>query len=173
MTNESLMIVFIMAIVAFLVFYVIGKYNENKTFLSKVETKWDDIYKVIKEELELMIKYANILKEEVQTEEIVCNDILLIINSYKNIDDVNELINNYSKIENCYEKFTIIYNNHKLSKTKKIKEMQEELNNLVSKIEYGREIYNNELNNYYSDTTKFISNLICKVFKFKRYNIFK
>lgn len=174
MKVESIVIIFIMAVIAFITFYIIGKYNRLKLYENRIINKWNTINKMIDEKTEILLKTITFLKEHVKEEEVTYNDINIVIDNYNKLDNVNDKINEYNNLEDSFDKlYKIGEKNSKINSDVEYNMLKEENNSINSKIEYSKEFYNNEVNIYNSKTSSFISNLVVKMFGFNRYNIFR
>lgn len=174
MKVESIVIIFIMAVIAFITFYIIGKYNRLKLYENRIINKWNTINKMIDEKTEILLKTITFLKEHVKEEEVTYNDINIVIDNYNKLDNVNDKINEYNNLEDSFDKlYKIGEKNSKINSDVEYNMLKEENNSINSKIEYSKEFYNNEVNIYNSKTSGFISNLVVKMFDLNRYNIFR
>lgn len=145
-----------------------------KFYVYKIENKWNDIYILIKEELNLLVKIVDYLKEDITYEEVLYNDIILFKNDYLNLSNINDKLMKYNQIEEYFSKlFELGDNNVKISNDVEFNLFKEEAKKIKDKIKYSKEFYNNEVNIYTKKTSGLISNLLCKVFSFQKYNIFK
>lgn len=174
MKIEAIVIVVIMAVIAFVTFYIIGKYNRLKLYESRIVNKWDAVNKLINEKTEVLLKTITFLREHIKEEEVTYNDINIIVSNYNNLTNINDKINEYSNLEEAFDKlYKIADINSKINSNVEYNMLKEESNNVNSKIEYSKEFYNNEVNVYNSKTSSFISNLVVKMFKLNKYNIFR
>lgn len=174
MEVESIVIIGIMAVIAFITFYIIGKYNRLKLYETKVTSKWDTVNKLINEKIAVLLKTITFLKEHIKEEEVTYNDMNIVVDNYNKLTNINDKINEYSNLEEAFDKlYKIAENNTKISSDVEYNMLKEENNNVNSKIEYSKEFYNNEVNIYNNKTSSFISNLVVKMFSFNRYNIFR
>ena len=174
MKIEAIIIIVIMAVIAFITFYIIGKYNRLKLYENRIINKWNTINKMIDEKTEILLKTITFLKEHVKEEEVTYNDINIVIDNYNKLDNVNDKINEYNNLEDSFDKlYKIGENNSKINSDVEYNMLKEENNSINSKIEYSKEFYNNEVNVYNSKTSSFISNLVVKMFDLNRYNIFR
>lgn len=174
MKIEAIVIVVIMAVIAFITFYIIGKYNKLKLYESRIINKWDAVNKLINEKIEILLKTITFLKEQIKEEEVTYNDIKIIVDNYNKLNNINDKINEYSNIEDSFEKlYKIVEINSKISDNVEYNMLKEENNSVNNKIEYSKEFYNNEVNTYNNKTSSFISNLVVKMFNLNRYNIFR
>ena len=174
MKIEAIVIVVMMAVIAFVTFYIIGKYNRLKLYESRIVNKWDAVNKLINEKTEVLLKIITFLREHIKEEEVTYNDINIIVSNYNNLTNINDKINEYSNLEEAFDKlYKIADINSKINSNVEYNMLKEESNNVNSKIEYSKEFYNNEVNVYNSKTSSFISNLVVKMFKLNKYNIFR
>ena len=174
MKIEAIVIVVMMAVIAFVTFYIIGKYNRLKLYETKVINKWEELSKLINEKIEVLLKTITFLREHIKEEEVTYNDINIIINNYNELNDINDKINEYSNLEDSFDKlYKISETNTKISDNVEYNMLKEENNSVNNKIEYSKEFYNNEVNTYNNKTSSFISNLVVKMFGFSKYNIFR
>ena len=174
MKIEAIIIVVIMAVIAFITFYIIGKYNKLKLYESRIINKWSAVNKLINEKIEVLLKTITFLREHIKEEEVTYNDIKIIIDNYNKLTNANDKINEYSNLEDSFDRlYKIVETNSKINSDVEYNMLKEENNSVNSKIEYSKEFYNNEVNVYNSKTSSFISNLVVKMFSFNRYNIFR
>ena len=174
MKIESIVIVVIMAVIAFITFYIIGKYNRLKLYESRIINKWNAVNKLINEKIEVLLKTITFLREHIKEEEVTYNDIKIIIDNYNKLTNANDKINEYSNLEDSFDRlYKIVETNSKINSDVEYNMLKEENNSVNSKIEYSKEFYNNEVNVYNSKTSSFISNLVVKMFGFSKYNIFR
>lgn len=174
MKIESIVIVVIMAVIAFITFYIIGKYNKLKLYESRIINKWNAVDKLINEKIEVLLKTITFLREHIKEEEVTYNDIKIIIDNYNKLTNANDKINEYTNLEDSFDRlYKIVETNSKINSDVEYNMLKEENNSVNSKIEYSKEFYNNEVNVYNSKTSSFISNLVVKMFSFNRYNIFR
>lgn len=174
MKIEAYIIIGIMAVIAFITFYIIGKYNRLKLYEGRIINKWDAINNLINEKIEILVKIITFLKEHIKEEEVTYNDINIIIDNYKKINNVNDKINEYSSLEESFDRlYKIVETNSKINSDVEYNMLKEENNSVNNKIEYSKEFYNNEVNTYNNKTSSFISNLVVKMFNLNRYNIFR
>ena len=61
MKIEAIVIVVMMAVIAFVTFYIIGKYNRLKLYETKVINKWEELSKLINEKIEVLVKTIDCL----------------------------------------------------------------------------------------------------------------
>lgn len=174
MKIEAYIIIGIMAVIAFITFYIIGKYNRLKLYEGRIINKWDAINNLINEKIEILVKIITFLKEHIKEEEVTYNDINIIIDNYKKINNVNDKINEYSSLEESFDRlYKIVETNSKINSDVEYNMLKEENNSVNNKIEYSKEFYNNEVNTYNNKTSSFISNLVVKMFNLNKYNIFR
>ena len=174
MRIEAIIIIVIMGIIAFITFYIIGKYNKLKLSESIIINKWNAVDKLINEKIEVLLKTIAFLKEHIKEEEVTYNDIKIIIDNYNKLTNINDKINEYSNLEESFDRlYNIVETNSKINSDVEYNMLKEENDSINSKIEYSKEFYNNEVNVYNSKTSSFISNLVVKMFGFSKYNIFR
>lgn len=173
METEVVVIIAIFAIIACLTFYVIGVYNKLKLFEQKIITKWDDVDNLINEKIQLLSETLGFFKGYIKEEEIAYKDVELIIDNYNKLNNPNERINEYSKLDDAFILLHNIGNNNsKLVDDSEYNLLKEEYEKINSKIDYSKEFYNNEVGEF-NNVSSFISNIVIKVFKFYKYNIFR
>ena len=174
MKIEVIVIILVVAIIAFIIFYIIGKYNSLKLYENKIISKWNDVNKLIQEKIEILSKLITYFREKIKEEEVTYNDINIIINNYNNLNNINDRINEYSTLEESFNKLYEMEKMYpKIDNDVEYNMLKEECNSVNGKIEYSKEFYNNEVNEYNNKSSGFISNLVMKMFKFNRYNIFR
>lgn len=173
METEVVIIISIFAIVACITFYIIGVYNKLKLYENKIITKWNDIDSLINEKIQILSKTIGFLKGYIKEEEVVYKDIEIIINNYNKLNNTNDRINEYSKLDDA---FNILYdigdNDSKLKEDIEYNMLKDDYDKINAKIDYSKEFYNNEVGEF-NNMSSFISNIVIKVFKFYKYNIFR
>ena len=112
-------------------------------------------------------------KGYIKEEEMVYKDMEIIIDNYNKLNNVNDRINEYSKIDDAfYALYTIGDDNAKLKEDIEYNMLKDDYDKINAKIDYSKEFYNNEVGEF-NNITGFIPNIVKKVFKLYNYNVFR
>ena len=76
MDFQSVLIIIIVAVIAFLTFYVIGIYNKLVNSSNLVNDKWQEIDKLLTNKMQLISKLVEVVKNYAKAEEALFNVIL-------------------------------------------------------------------------------------------------
>ena len=173
METDVAIIIAIFAVIACITFYTIGVCSKLKLYENKIKVKWDDVESLINEKIQILSKSIGFLQGYIKEEEMVYKDMEIIIDNYNKLNNVNDRINEYSKIDDAfYALYTIGDDNAKLKEDIEYNMLKDDYDKINAKIDYSKEFYNNEVGEF-NNITGFIPNIVKKVFKLYNYNVFR
>lgn len=170
----SVIIIVVMAIIALIVFYIIGIYNKLVSSCNKVNDKWQEIDKLLNEKIAIVFKLIEVIRSYTDSEEVLLNDVLTSRNRLSNAIGISDKI---SANETLNKKLSNLINLDKnyesLASDKKFNSLVSKISEIDNSIVYSKEFYNEFVYKHNSFLDKFLVSLIARVFKFDKYVLFK
>lgn len=174
MDFQSVLIIIIVAVIAFLTFYVIGIYNKLVNSSNLVNDKWQEIDKLLTNKIQLISKLVEVVKNYAKAEEALFNMILSNKNRVNNAISINDKIDaNASLNKNLNDLINLDKNYDELAEDSKFKSLIEDINSIDSSINYAKEFYNDFALKHNKMIEKFPASLVAKSFSFKSFELFK
>lgn len=174
MDSNSILIIIVVAILAFLVFYTIGVFNRLINSKNIVNDKWNEIDTQLKKKIEIVPKLIENVKDCAAQEENVFMAVLASRNKVANANSINDKIYANNKLNDNLKSLLELQNTYpKLAKNEKIVDLVNELKEIDSKIDYAKEFYNEAASKHNNKISKIPTSIIAKIFNFNKYELFK
>ena len=173
MDTSTIVIIIIVGILLVLVFYVIGVYNKLVNSKNKVSNQWSQIDVQLKRRADLIPNLVETVKGYAKHEEGTLTAVVEARNKSVNAGTVNEKIDANNQLTGALNKlFALSEAYPELKANENFKSLQEELSKTEDKITYARQFYNDSAMSFNDLVEMFPSNIVAKMFEFKKYEFF-
>ena len=174
MNTIEITIILIFGLIVFIILFIISFINRLLFYKNKVIDKFKSIKDQIKERIKIIDTIKKKKKKNCPHEDNIIKDLSNLTTSFKNTDNINELIDLINKSKKILDSSTTLETTYnKLKNDKEYQEFKNTIKDNDDKIEYSASIYNetlDEYNNYKNN--KYIS-ILSKLLKFPDYNYYK
>ncbi len=172
MSKESFLIIFIGAILGFIIILMVGLYTRLLNRKSKVIEKFEQIDLALQKKCEIIPNLIDILKEYFQDESLF-EEIINARNILLEASDINSKINANLNLDNVLIRiFDVCKNNINLNENKKYQEMVKDFEEYNNKIDYAISFYNDSVADYNNFKKKFPLNIFIKLMKSSNFNFY-
>lgn len=164
----------ILAIVAFIVIYIISVYNSLKTIENRVENAWSQIDVQLQRRFDLIPNFVETVKGYMNHESETFTKIAELRTSWANTQNVADKANIDNQLSSALKTIMAVSENYpELKANQNFSSLSEELRNTENKISFSRQFYNDTVTKYNDKIELFPSNLIANMFGFKEKDLFK
>lgn len=155
MPMDAIVIVVVVGVFAVYMFYLVGIYVKLENRRSRILGKFAEIDKQIDNKLDIINNVINLIEfEELKNVRSKLIDTVCVNEKIKYNKILDGLIDDLPK------------------DNKKIKKYVKELNNIIDKIDYSKEFYNESIYEYNIILSKFSGRILKKICKYSEYNTF-
>ena len=155
------LICLITIIVALLLIVLVNQYNKFQLLIIKLTKGEQNINSLLQEKYNILIRYADILKNSVKIEKEDFEDFSLL-NTTSSINKLDKKIKEMNNVINKY-----LDNNEKLVKNANIININKELHETNISLSGCKKYYNDNLISYNHLCTSFPSKIIAKLYRYK------
>ena len=164
----------LIAIVAVLVIFGIGIYNNLVQLREKVKNAWSQIDVQLQRRFDLIPNLLETVKGYMKHEEKVLTKVAELRTSWGNASTVNEKSELNNELSGALKTIMAVSANYPdLKANQNFSELQEELQNTENKISFSRQFYNDTVTKYNTKLEVVPSNIFASLFKFEAAELFK
>lgn len=174
MNTIEITIILIFGLIAFILLFILNFINRLIFYKNKIIDKFKSIKTLIEERVKIIDNIKEHLEKNCPHEDNIIKDLSNLTTSFKNTDNINELIDLINKSKKILDTSTTLEGTYnKLENDKEYQEFKNIIKDNDDKIEYSASVYNetlDEYNNYKNN--KYIS-ILNKLLKIPDYNYYK
>ena len=160
------MLIFLI-IIAVLIIFVIGAYNNLVVARQKVKNAWSQIDVQLQRRFDLIPNFVETVKGYMAHEQETLAKVTELRTSWANAGTINEKAELNNQLSGALKTIMAVSENYPdLKANQNFLELQEELRNTENKISFSRQFYNDSVTMYNTKLEVFPSNLIAGWFKF-------
>lgn len=167
----------IILLVILLIFYIIYSFNRFITYKNRIKNAFAQIDVQLKKRADLIPKLVKVVKGYAKHERSVLESITKIrselLKSVKAKDLKNIAKQDYDLTNLLKRLFVVVENYPDLKANKNFLVLQEEITAIEDKIAFARQLYNDLVMHYNNLIEKFPTNIMAKLFSFKKYDFYK
>lgn len=171
MNLKTLIIVFIFAVIIFFILFIIGIANKLVFYNDRIKDKFSSMKDLIDKRVDIINSIILFLEVNCPHEDNIIKKLKDIVNSIKDVDDINELLSLVYKsrgiIDNAFnlESAYIV-----LSDNMEYSNLKSEIKDNDDRLVFSASTYNESVDNYNSYRNNKFVNFISIVLKFGDYN---
>lgn len=174
MNTETIVLIVIVGIIVLLAFYVIGVYNKLVNAKNKVENQFSQIDVQLKRRADLIPNLVETVKGYAKHEEGTLTAVIEARNKAVSATSINDKIDANNQLTGALNKlFALSEAYPELKANDNFLSLQNDLKDTEDKITYARQFYNDTAMEYDNLVEMFPSNIVAKMFKFKKFEYFK
>lgn len=164
----------IIAIVALLVLWVIGKYNGLITLRNQVTNGWKQIDVQLKRRHDLIPNLVNTVKGYMEFEQDTLEKVIKARNAAVSAQGVGNIAAKEGELTGALSRlFALAENYPQLKANENVKQLQEELSSTENKISFARQFYNDIATKFNIAQQVFPANIIAGMFGFQAAELFE
>ena len=164
----------ILAIVAIIVFAIIGMYNGLVQSKVKVDNAWSQIDVQLQRRFDLIPNFVETVKGYMSHEKETFEKIAALRTSWANTQSVSEKANLDNELSTALKTIMAVSESYpELKANQNFSDLSEELRNTENKISFSRQFYNDTVTMYNTKLQVFPSNIIAGMFNFRPRDLFK
>lgn len=164
----------LLIIIAVLIVFVIGMYNDLVKARTRVDNAWSQIDVQLQRRFDLIPNLVESVKGYMSHEESTLTKIAELRTSWANTTSVQEKANLDGELSSALKTIMAVAENYpELKANQNFLELQEEITNTESKISYARQFYNDTVTMYNTKIAVVPTNIIAGIFNFKAAELFK
>lgn len=164
-------IIGIIVVIVLIVLYIVATYNGLVGMRNRVKDQWAQIDVQLKRRFDLIPNLVECVKQYSEYEKGVFAEITELRVSYLK-DSTN--LKSAEKINNKMNEIVALAENYpELKASEQYLNLQKKLTKLESQLQAARRIYNMEVTNYNNKTETVPSNIVAKLFGFKKAELFQ
>lgn len=174
MSTTVITIIIIFGLIVFGLLFILNFVNRLEFYKKKVIQKFESVKSIINERIEIIDKVNMYLKVNCPHEDNLIKELNNLTTSFRNTDDINELLSLINKSRNILKSATTLESTYIILQNKKeYFDFRDMIKDNDAKIEFAASVYNEEVENYNKfRENKYIS-ILSKMFKFPDYNYYK
>ena len=166
--------IIVVAILIVVVFYVIGVYNKLVNARNKVKDQFSQIDVQLKRRSDMIPNIVETVKGYAKHEENTFKEVVEARNKMNTANSINEEIEASNAVTSALNKlFALSEAYPELKANENFLSLQNDLKETEDKLSYARQFYNDTVLSYNNLIEQFPSNVVAKMFKFKRIDFFK
>lgn len=174
MDTGTIVLIVIVGIIVLLAFYVIGVYNKLVNAKNKVENQFSQIDVQLKRRADLIPNLVETVKGYAKHEEGTLTAVIEARNKAVSATSINDKIDANNQLTGALNKlFALSEAYPELKANDNFLSLQNDLKDTEDKITYARQFYNDTAMEYDNLVEMFPSNIVAKMFKFKKFEYFK
>ena len=164
----------ILVILVLVGFYVVSVYNSLVSLRNKVKDQFSQIDVELKRRFDLIPNLIETVKGYVKHEKETLEDVVKARNSYVTADNMSEQLKADGELSNAISKlFALSEAYPDLKANTNFMDLQNKLSEIEQKIVYARQFYNDSVLKLNNKIEMFPSNIIAKIFNFKKEEFFE
>lgn len=161
-------------IIAIVVIYAIVTYNALVSLRNRVNDQWSQIDVELKRRFDLIPNLVNTVKGYAKHESETLENVVKARNTYLSANTKEQAMDADGELTNAITKlFALAEDYPELKANENFANLQNQLNDTENKISYARKFYNDTALGLNNKIEMFPSNLIAKMFGFKKVEFFK
>ena len=173
MGTSTVMIVIIVGLLFIFALYVISIYNKLVNARNKVSNQWSQIDIQLKRRADLIPNLVETVKGYAKHEEGTLTSVIEARNKAISAGNVNDKINAENELTGALNKlFALTEAYPELKANENFLSLQNDLKDTEDKITYARQFYNDSAMSFNDLVEMFPSNIVAKMFGFKKYDFF-
>ena len=173
METGTILIIIIVGFLLLLVFYVIGVYNKLVNARNKVDNQFSQIDIQLKRRADLIPNLVETVKGYAKHEEGTLTAVIEARNKAVSANGINEKIDAENQLTGALNKlFALTEAYPELKANENFMSLQGDLTDTEDKITYARQFYNDSAMSFNDLVEMFPSNIVAKMFGFKKYDFF-
>lgn len=165
----NLWLIILIVIVVLIVFYCIGVYNNLVSLRNKVKDQYSQIDVELKRRFDLIPNLVETVKGYAKHEKETLENVINARNSYVSANDLSGKLEADGELTKAVSKlFALSESYPDLKSNTNFNNLQSELSEIEQKIVYARQFYNDSVLKLNNKIEMFPSNIIAKMFNFKK-----
>ena len=173
MDTSVIVIVIVVGLLLLAVFYVIGVYNKLVNARNKVNNQFSQIDVQLKRRADLIPNLVETVKGYAKHEEGTLTAVIEARNKAVSANGVNNKIDAENQLTGALSKlFALTESYPDLKANTNFTSLQNDLTNTEDKITYARQFYNDTAMSFNDLVEMFPSNIVAKMFGFKKFEFF-
>jgi len=173
METSTIVIIVIVGLLLLFVFYAIGVYNKLVNARNKVNNQWSQIDIQLKRRADLIPNLVETVKGYAKHEEGTLTSVIEARNKAVSAGSVNDKIDAENQLTGALNKlFALTEAYPDLKANTNFMSLQNDLKDTEDKITYARQFYNDSAMSFNDLVEMFPSNIVAKMFGFKKYEFF-
>lgn len=169
----TIIIIVVVAAILLFVFYVVGVYNKLVNARNKVNDQFAQIDVQLKRRSDMIPNLVETVKGYAKHEEKTLTEVIEARNRMATASGINEELEASNGVTSALNKlFALAESYPDLKANTNFMSLQNDLKDTEDKISYARQFYNDTVLNYNNLREQFPSNIIAKVFGFKKIDFF-
>lgn len=169
-----LWLIILLIVLAVVLIYVIATYNNLVSLRNRVEDQWAQIDVELKRRFDLIPNFVNTVKGYAKHESETLEKVIQARNSYMNAGSKEDAMNADDQLTNAITKiFALSESYPELKANENFLSLQSQLEETENKISYARKFYNDTALKLNNKVDMFPSNIVAKLFNFKKQEYFK
>ena len=174
METSTIVIIIISGVLVLLALYVVGVYNKLVNARNKVDNQFSQIDIQLKRRADLIPNLVETVKGYAKHEEGTLTAVIEARNKAVSAGTVNEKIDANNELTGALNKlFALTEAYPDLKANENFMSLQNDLKDTEDKITYARQFYNDSAMSFNNLVEMFPSNVVAKMFKFKKFEFFK
>lgn len=170
----STVLIIIIAVVALLVFFIIGQYNVLVSLRNKVRNQWSQIDVLLKRRFDLIPNLVETVKGYAKHEQDTLEKVIEARNKFNTAGSPEEQMEANNQITGALNKlFALAESYPELKANTNFMDLQANLKDTEDKIQYARQFYNDAVMKYQNKIEMFPSNIVAGLFRFKPEKFFE
>ncbi|KRN47260.1 MULTISPECIES: LemA family protein [Kandleria] len=169
-----MILIVIIAIIAVIVLWCISTYNSLVKLRNKAQTAWAQVDVVLKRRADLIPNLVETVKGYAKHEKETLQAVIAARNNYTNASTVEEQIETSNQLTQAIGRlFAVAEAYPDLKANENFIQLQNELTETENKIQYARQFYNDDVNQYKNKLEMFPSSLVASFGHFERLPYFE
>ena len=172
--NGTTIALIIVGVIALIILYVIGTYNKLVKGRNKVKDQWAQVDVQIKRRFDLIPNLVETVKGYAKHEKSTLEDVVKARNTYLSASTPEDQLKADGQLTAAVNKlFALAESYPDLKANESFLSLQKELTTCEEKITYARQFYNDTVLSLNNKVELFPSNLVAKIFGFKKEAFFE
>lgn len=169
-----LWLIILLVVLAVVLIYVIATYNNLVSLRNRVADQWAQIDVELKRRFDLIPNFVNTVKGYAKHESETLEKVIQARNSYMNAGSKEDAMKADDQLTNAITKiFALSESYPELKANENFLSLQSQLEETENKISYARKFYNDTALKLNNKVDMFPSNIVAKLFNFKKQEYFK
>lgn len=167
-------LIILLVVLAVVLIYVIATYNNLVSLRNRVADQWAQIDVELKRRFDLIPNFVNTVKGYAKHESETLEKVIQARNSYMNAGSKEDAMKADDQLTNAITKiFALSESYPELKANENFLSLQSQLEETENKISYARKFYNDTALKLNNKVDMFPSNIVAKLFNFKKQEYFK
>ncbi len=167
-------VIILIAVIAFIVIYVIATYNSLIGLRNKVNDQWSQIDVELKRRFDLIPNFVSTVKGYAKHESETLENVIKARNTYLSAGTKEDAMKADGELTSTLNKlFALTESYPELKANENFLDLQRQLEETENKISYARKFYNDTALQLNNKVDMFPSNIVAGLFKFTKVEFFK